>query len=137
MFKISDLRRREILHLRSVCPFVLQCVCVGGGGGGTLIFSYTRRLWLFWGVQIFEFQYIFFLGGVWEGLWIFLGGHHKIGLYLEVISMHFRVFSEGHGTEWRIFWVTKTSNIYLGCLKFMIYIYIYIFFFFLGGGGGG
>ena len=25
-------------------------------------------------------------------LWIFLGGHHKIGLYLVVISMHFRVF---------------------------------------------
>ena len=29
-----------------------------------------------------------------------------------------------------IFWVAKTSNIYLGCLKFMT-----IFFF--GGGGGG
>ena len=27
---------------------------------------------------------IFFLGG---------GGHHKIGLFLGVISMHFRVFS--------------------------------------------
>ena len=25
-------------------------------------------------------------------LWIFLGGHHKIGLYLGVFSMHFRVF---------------------------------------------
>ena len=24
----------------------------------------------------------------------------KIGLYLEVISMHFRVFSEGQCTEW-------------------------------------
>ena len=31
-------------------------------------------------------------------LWIFFGGHHKIGRYLEVISMHFRVFSEGQGT---------------------------------------
>ena len=31
-------------------------------------------------------------------LWIFLGGHHKIGLYLGIISMHFRVFSEGQGT---------------------------------------
>ena len=46
----------------------------------------------------------FFLGG---GGW---GGHHKIGLYLEVISMHFRVFSKGQGTEWKIFF----SNIYLG-----------------------
>ena len=36
-------------------------------------------------------------------LWIFLGGHHKIGLYLGVISMHFRVFSSGHCTEWGYF----------------------------------
>ena len=42
------------------------------------------------------------------------GGHHKIGLYLEVISMHFRVFSEGQGTEWRI---------YFGMLKFQIFIW--------------
>ena len=34
------------------------------------------------------------LGGM-KILWIFFGGggHHKIGLYLEVISMHLRVFS--------------------------------------------
>ena len=31
MFEISDLRRREIFHLRSVCPF-------SPGGGGTLYF---------------------------------------------------------------------------------------------------
>ena len=31
--------------------------------------------------------------------------------------------------------VAKIPNIYLGCLKFLIYIYI--FFFFCGGGGGG
>ena len=44
--------------------------------------------------------------------------------------MHLRVFSEGQGTEWSIFlWVAKISNIYLGCLRFLI------FFFFLGGGG--
>ena len=29
----------------------------GGGGGGTLIFSYIRRLGSFFGVQNFEFQY--------------------------------------------------------------------------------
>ena len=43
--------------------------------------------------------------------------------------MHFRVFSEGQGTEWRIF---------LGCLKFK-YLFggleILDIFFFLGGGG--
>ena len=82
------------------------CVCVGGGGG-TLIFSYIRRLGSFFGVQKFEFQYFifffFFLGGEggsekyfflgYENLKIYFWGHRKIGLYLGVISMHFRVFS--------------------------------------------
>ena len=45
-------------------------------------------------------------------LWIFLGGHHEIGLYLVVISMHFRVFSLGQGTEWGCF---------LRLLKFQIF----------------
>ena len=41
------------------------------------------------------------------------GGHHKIGLYLGVISMHFMVFSQGQGTEWGIFiGVAKISNIF-------------------------
>ena len=33
-------------------------------------------------------------------------GHHKIGLYSGVISMHFWDFSLGQGTEWGmgIFW---------------------------------
>ena len=35
-------------------------------------------------------------------LWIFFWGHHKVELYLGVISMHFRVFSLGQGTEWGI-----------------------------------
>ena len=51
-------------------------------------------------------------------LWIFFGGHRKIGLYFEDISMHIRVFSEGQGTEWYrmedIFWVAKISNIFFG-----------------------
>ena len=48
-------------------------------------------------------------------LWIFLGGHHKIGLYLGVISMHFRVLSLGQGTELGIFFgVAKISNVFGG-----------------------
>ena len=46
---------------------------------------------------------------------IFLGGHHKIELYLGVISVHFRVFS--------IFWVAKISNIFGGFLKFLIFFF--------------
>ena len=53
------------------------------------------------------------------------GGHHKIGLYLGVISIHFRVFSSCQGTEWGIFFgVGKISNILLGCLKFPIYLWV-------------
>ena len=42
-------------------------------------------------------------------------GHHKIGLYLGVISMDFRVFSEGQGTVLGIFLGgSKISNIFWG-----------------------
>ena len=68
------------------------------GGGGTLIFSYIHRLSPFFWVQNFEFRYFFgfqknkyFLG--YENFMDIFLGHHKIGLYLEVISMHFKVFS--------------------------------------------
>ena len=74
-------------------------MCRGGGGGGTLIFSYVRRLGLIFWVQYFEFQCfwgVFRKMNILLGmnlLWMFFWGHHKIGLYLGVISMHFRVFS--------------------------------------------
>ena len=79
------------------------------------------------GVQNFEFQYfwvvlekLIFLGGM-KTLWIFLGGHHKIGIYVGVISMHFRVFSEGQCKEWGIFFGLLKFQIFLRCLKFLIY----------------
>ena len=51
-------------------------------------------------------------------------GHYKIGLYLGVISMHFRVDSQGNSTEWGVFFgVAKISNIFLGCLKFLIFFW--------------
>ena len=50
------------------------------------------------------------------------GGPSKIYLYLGVISVHFRVFSSCQGTEWGILLgVAKISNIFLGCLKFLIF----------------
>ena len=65
-----------------------------GGGGSTLTFSYRvifgfkiLNLNIFWGFQKNEYF------GVSNILWIFLGGHHKIGLLLGVIPMHFRFFS--------------------------------------------
>ena len=68
-------------------------------GGVTLIFSYIRRLGLFFGVQNFEFHYFL---GVFRKNEYFSGyedfadtfwGHQKIGQYVGVISIHFRVFS--------------------------------------------
>ena len=62
---------------------------------------------IFWGFQ----KNKYFWGM--KTLWIIFGGLHKIGLYLGVISMYFRVLSEGQGTEWRIFLkVAKISNIF-------------------------
>ena len=59
-------------------------------------------------------------------------------LYLGVISMHFRVFSQGQGTEWGIFLGMLKFQILFGCLKFLIFYFLFfILFFFWGGGGGG
>ena len=77
-------------------------------GGGTLIFSYIGWPGLFFGFKILNFN---IFGGIQKAEY-FMGfedfvdifwDHHKIGLYLEVISMNFRVFSEGQGTDWRKF----------------------------------
>ena len=71
------------------------------------IFLGFQKNEFFWGIKI---------------LWIFFWGQHKICLYLGIISMHFRVVSSGQVTEWGIFFgVVKISNIFLGCLKFLIF----------------
>ena len=46
-------------------------------------------------------------------LWIFFGGHYKIGLYLGVIYMHFRAFLKVKVQNGRYFW---------GLLKFQIFV---------------
>ena len=61
----------------------------GGGGGGTLIFSYINRLRSFLGVKNFESHYFGGGGGfrkinIFLGmtiLWLFFVDHHKIELY--------------------------------------------------------
>ena len=78
---------------------------MGRGREGVLLYFHIQFFFqkteYFWGSE----DFVDILG---------VGDYHKIGLYLEVISMHFRVFSEGQGTEWRIF---------LGLLKFQIFIW--------------
>ena len=62
---------------------------------------------------------------------IFLGYEDFVDMFLgssqnraslRVIYMQFRVVFEGQGTELGYFiWVAKISNIFLGCLKFLIF----------------
>ena len=70
--------------------------------GDTLIYSYISKLGPFLGFKIYNFNilllfFFFFrkmnIFGAMKILWIFSWGHHKTGLVLGVISMHFRVFS--------------------------------------------
>ena len=60
--------------------------------GGTLICSFIHRLGSFL-VQNYQFQHLGGGGSEILGLkilWIYFGGHHKICIYLGVLSMHFR-----------------------------------------------
>ena len=50
-------------------------------------------------------------------LWVFFGGHHKIGLYLGVVSMHFRVLYSGQSTELGIFFGLLKFRIFWGVLE--------------------
>ena len=65
-----------------------------GGGGVTLIFTYIRRLGPCLGFKILNMFHkkMIFLECM-KILCIFFGGHHKFGLVLGVISMHFRCIS--------------------------------------------
>ena len=53
-------------------------------------------------------------------LWIFLGGHDKIGLDLGVSSMYFRVFSKVNVQNENIF-ACKKFKYFFGCLIFPIF----------------
>ena len=105
MFEILDLRR-SILHLRSVC----LSPGVGGwvwGGGGVLLYFHAHVGWgYFWGFKILNFN---FLGGFQktEYFWGYEDFVDTFGVITKLdYTMHFRVFSEGQGTKWRIFfWV--------------------------------
>ena len=105
-----------------------MCVC-GGEGGGAEIFIYIRRLGPFLGVQNLEFQYFFFLGGggfrniiIFGGmkiLWIY---HNKIGLVLEVISIHFRDFRGFLKVN------VQDGDIILGSPKLQIFFGVWLIF---------
>ena len=62
----------------------------------------------FWGINI---------------LWIFFGGHPKIGLVLWVISMYLGSFLKVNIQNWDIFLGRKNFKYFLGCFKFLIFFW--------------
>ena len=52
------------------------------------------------------------------------GGHHKTGLYLGVISMHFRVFFKVKVQNGGCFLGLLKFQTFLGCLKFLVFFLI-------------
>ena len=57
-----------------------------------------------------------------KALWIFFGGHHKFGLCLGAISMHFRVFRKVKVKKGRYFFLgCLIFKYFLECLKFLIF----------------
>ena len=71
---------------------------------------------MFWGFQKNEY----FWG--YEDFVDIFGVYHIIGLYLRVISMHFRVFSFGQGTKWGYFWGLLKVQIFFGVLEILDFL---------------
>ena len=87
------------IHTQARVIIIIIIIFFFGGGGRGQIMNFII-------IIFYSFFFFFFFGGgggvrktnILLGmkiLWIFLGGHHKIGLYKGVVSMHFRVFSQG------------------------------------------
>ena len=101
-----------------------ECVCVWGEGGG-LRFSYIYVGWdHFWGFKILNFnifggfqKYHYFWGM--KILWIY---HNKIGLVLEVISIHFRDFRGFLKVN------VQDGDIILGSPKLQIFFGVWLIF---------
>ena len=100
-------------------------MCVGGiGGGGAEIFIYIRRLGPFLGFKILNFNIlggfrnIIIFGGM-KILWIY---HSKIGLVLEVISIHFRDFRGFLKVN------VQDGDIILGSPKLQIFFGVWLIF---------
>ena len=71
---------------------------------------------IFWGFQ--KNEYFFCM----KILWIFFGGHHEIGLYFRVISMHIGSFLKVKVQNGDIFGVAKISNIFWGAWNFWYFL---------------
>ena len=103
-----------------------MCVCGGGGGGGGAeIFIYIRRLGPFLGFKILNFnifggfQKYHYFWGYEDFVDIY---HNKIGLVLEVISIHFRDFRGFLKVN------VQDGDIILGSQKLQIFFGVWLIF---------
>ena len=107
-------------------PNYLQMLSTQGGGVLQYFHKYVGSGY-FLGFKILNFNIflvlrnVYFLG--YEDLVDIFWGSSQNWASLRVISMHFRVFFKARVQNWDIFWAAKISNIFLGCLKFLIYFW--------------
>ena len=112
-----EARIHNPLSQELLCSTETQRCCMHPQGG-TLIFSHIRRLGLFFGVQILNFDIFwgfqkneYFLGLMEI---FFFEGHHKIGLVCGSLLSNLGSFLRSRYRIGIFFWVAKISNIFWG-----------------------
>ena len=88
------------------------CHCAPGGGGGEyseIFYTYVGSGY-FLGFKILNFNIFWGMKILWKFFW----GHHKIDLYLGVISMHFWSFVRAR--------YSSNGGCFLGLLKLQIFL---------------
>ena len=110
---------RTLSKVSGLFEFIDFCLSImltdprGGGGGGTLIFSYIGRLGQFFWVPNFEFQYFFLVFrkmNIFWGmkiLWIFFWSSQNWTIFKGHFYAFYVFFSKCQGTERRICFLIK------------------------------
>ena len=80
----------------------------------------NNLIWVFKAIDILRKSIHVGLGYFW-GLKIL--NFNIFGVMSLGISMHFRVFSKGQGTEWKMFFGLLKFKYLFGCLKFLIFFW--------------
>ena len=114
---------------------------MGGGGGGVVLWYFHTYVGggNFFGFKILKFSFFGFSEKYFLGmkiLWIFLGDHHKIRLYLGVISMHFGVFFKVNVQNGVFFggggWGCYNFKYFGGVLEIPVFFCLFVCLFFWG-----
>ena len=100
----------------------------GGGGGGTLIFSYIHMIGSFFGFKILNFNIfgVFRKINIFWGmkiLWKFLGVITKMDYIMGAFLCILRSFLKVMVQNGDFLGVAKISNIFSGCMEFLIFLW--------------